>query len=675
MKRTAYFLISLLALLTACTDKNDFGDGFEPSLERKNYHFKVSPTDVVQQTSTGGTHQLTITTNDTWTATSSSTWMQLSQREGSGDATVTMTIGDNNSIHERRDTTIFRSGHQTEVKVVTIQAARYLTVSPKEDITFPVDGGTSQTFTVDTDGSYDVTSSESWLTISQQGNTFTVTATRNDSGSKRKALITVAMIGMMVGENYEVELPVEQDSVASDGVFALEFDNGDISFSLTKNNTTASFTMKMVYGGTFQMGRAASDGGNDETPVHSVTLSSFRIGETEVTQDLWYAVMGKSPSSGYKWEYRGVGNDYPAYWVSWDDCQEFITELNTICASYLNNNQHFRLPTEAEWEYAARGGNKSKGYRYSGSNDIGSVAWYGGNSGNTTHEVKKKQPNELGLYDMTGNVNEWCYDWWSDYSAGAQTDPVGPREGTHRVYRGGSFYNTECQIIYRRGYSPDTHWDDFGFRLVLGAPLEEPADPYPTTSGLDNGHEWVDLGLSVCWATTNVGASKPGDYGDYYAWGETSTKSTYDWSTYKYCNGSYDSMTKYCTISGYGTVDNKTVLESSDDVAQMKWGGGWRMPSLEELEELKEKCKWEWTQQDEHNGYRVTGPNGNSIFLPAAGCLDSSLSGAGSYGYYWSRTLDESSPYYARGLGFTYIGTSYYNRYYGFGVRPVRFSE
>ncbi len=203
----------------------------------------------------------------------------------------------------------------------------------------------------------------------------------------------------------------------------------------------------------------------------------------------------------------------------------------------------------------------------------------------------------------------------------------------------------------------------------------ESAAATTATSNMDHGHEWVDLGLSVCWATTNVGASKPGDYGDYYAWGETSTKSTYDWSTYKYCNGSYDSMTKYCTISGYGTVDNKTVLESSDDVAQMKWGGGWRMPSLEELEELKEKCKWEWTQQDEHNGYRVTGPNGNSIFLPAAGCLDSSLSGAGSYGYYWSRTLDESSPYYARGLGFTYIGTSYYNRYYGFGVRPVRFSE
>ena len=200
----------------------------------------------------------------------------------------------------------------------------------------------------------------------------------------------------------------------------------------------------------------------------------------------------------------------------------------------------------------------------------------------------------------------------------------------------------------------------------------------PATTGTANGHAWVDLGLSACWATTNVGASKPGDYGDYYAWGETSTKGTYDWSTYKYCNGRYDSMTKYCTNSSYGTVDNKTVLESSDDVAHVKWGGGWRMPSIEELEELKEKCKWEWTQQDGHDGYRVTGPNGNSVFLPAAGYRDlSSLGIAGSGGYYWSRTLSESYPDCARYLNF---GSGSINaddgfRYYGFSVRPVRLSE
>ena len=197
-------------------------------------------------------------------------------------------------------------------------------------------------------------------------------------------------------------------------------------------------------------------------------------------------------------------------------------------------------------------------------------------------------------------------------------------------------------------------------------------------SGMDNGHEWVDLGLSICWATTNVGASKPDEYGDYYAWGETSTKSEYSWSTYQYCKGSEKSMTKYCTKSNYGTVDNKTVLDSSDDVAHVKWGGNWRMPTCDELKELKEKCKWTWEERDSHQGYKVTGPNGNSIFLPAAGCRNnSSLKFAGSNGGYWSRSLNESNPNGAWSLFFysSYFSTDYSNRYYGFSVRPVRLSE
>ena len=199
------------------------------------------------------------------------------------------------------------------------------------------------------------------------------------------------------------------------------------------------------------------------------------------------------------------------------------------------------------------------------------------------------------------------------------------------------------------------------------------------TSGMDNGHEWVDLGLSVCWATTNVGASKPGDYGDYYAWGETSMKGNYDWSTYKYCKGSYITLTKYCTKSDYGTVDNKTILDASDDVAHLKWGGNWRMPTCDELEELKEKCKWTWEERDDHKGYKVTGPNGNSIFLPAAGYrYGSSLDNAGSYGGYWSRTLNEIFPNSALSLDFDSSGidADYSSRrYYGCSVRPVCLSE
>ena len=175
-------------------------------------------------------------------------------------------------------------------------------------------------------------------------------------------------------------------------------------------------------------------------------------------------------------------------------------------------------------------------------------------------------------------------------------------------------------------------------------------DPNPNTGN----HEYVDLGLSVKWATCNVGASKPEEYGDYFAWGETQPKSTYNWSTYKYCNGSYNTLTKYNNSSSYGTVDNKTKLELSDDAARANWGGSWRMPTRAEQGELRENCTWTWTTQNGVNGYKVTSKkNGNSIFLPAAGYRDvSSLSNAGSYGDYWSSSLFSGSPSRAYDLDF-----------------------
>ena len=193
-------------------------------------------------------------------------------------------------------------------------------------------------------------------------------------------------------------------------------------------------------------------------------------------------------------------------------------------------------------------------------------------------------------------------------------------------------------------------------------------------NGTENGYEYVDLGLSVKWATCNVGASKPEEYGDYFAWGETQPKSNYDWSTYKYGSSS-SSLTKYNTDSRCGTVDDKTVLEAADDAATANWGGAWRMPTDAELTELREQCTWSWITQNRVKGYKVTSnKNGKSIFLPAAGCrYDSSLSRAGSDGYYWSSSLYTDYPDYACSLGF-YSGNVcwyYYNRYVGFTVRPV----
>ncbi|MEE0921901.1 MAG: hypothetical protein U0L47_05340 [Paludibacteraceae bacterium] len=224
---------------------------------------------------------------------------------------------------------------------------------------------------------------------------------------------------------------------------------------------------------------------------------------------------------------------------------------------------------------------------------------------------------------------------------------------------------------YVRAYATNEVGTAYGEKVIFTT-KEESSIP---SNGTENGHEYVDLGLSVKWATCNVGASKPEDYGDYFAWGETTTKSTYNWSTYKYCNGSYNSLTKYNTRSDYGTVDNKTQLDLSDDAARANWGGAWRMPTDAELTELREQCTWSWTTQNGVNGYKVTSKsNGNSIFLPAAGCrYGGSFLDAGNYGYYWSSLLSTDYPRNAYELNFSSSNVSRngYGRDYGLSVRPV----
>ena len=228
---------------------------------------------------------------------------------------------------------------------------------------------------------------------------------------------------------------------------------------LTFTINGVSFDMVLVEAGTFTMGATPEqeDPSGDDLPVHQVTLTNdYYIGKTEVTQALWRAVMGNNPSSL-------EGDDKPVERVSWDDCQEFISKLNAA------TGQNFRLPTEAEWEFAARGGNKSNHYQYSGSDNIDDVAWYGDNSDAETHDVATKKPNELGLYDMSGNVWEWCSDWYGDYSSSAQTNPTGANSGSIRVVRGGSWGNFagDCRFSYRGSGSPDCRSYFLGLRLAL----------------------------------------------------------------------------------------------------------------------------------------------------------------------------------------------------------------
>ena len=230
-----------------------------------------------------------------------------------------------------------------------------------------------------------------------------------------------------------------------------------------------------VPGGSFQMG-SASGGDSDERPVHTVTVSTFYMGKYEVTQGQYRTVMGSNPSSGY-----GTGDNYPVYYVSWYDAVEFCNALSvreglqpvyTISGSTVTvnwNRNGYRLPTEAEWEYAAKGGDGSPGnYLYSGSNNAGEVAWYWDNSSSGTKQVGTKAPNGLGIYDMSGNVWEWCWDWYGSYTSGEQSDPCGAVSGTNRVGRGGSWYGGERTLrsVYRGRYAPSYQYYFLGFRLV-----------------------------------------------------------------------------------------------------------------------------------------------------------------------------------------------------------------
>jgi formylglycine-generating enzyme required for sulfatase activity len=275
----------------------------------------------------------------------------------------------------------------------------------------------------------------------------------------------LSLINKNVGQIVTIEtnsFPLENGAT-----YSLLVDNANlaeivVSFSelfIKVNNV--EFEMVRVEGDKFMMGASSqnSDADDDERPAHEVTLNTFYIGKYEVTQELWQAVMGNNPSPDYF-----KGEKLPVVYVDWEkDCKDFIRELNRL------TNMNFRLPTEAEWEYAARGGKKSNGFEYAGSNNIDTVAWYDGNSGGFLHPVGQNQPNELGLYDMSGNIFEWCQDLNGNYSSKAQTNPTGPSSGYYRIIRGGCWISGMggCRSSFRAHSEPTRRDQITGLRLVL----------------------------------------------------------------------------------------------------------------------------------------------------------------------------------------------------------------
>jgi formylglycine-generating enzyme required for sulfatase activity len=325
-----------------------------------------------------------------------------------------------------------------------------LTPAGQTAIAFAADGTTADNtaFTVTTNtGAWDAVSSQTWCTVTKTATGFTVSAAANTAfTAPAPATVTVTATGAT-----PIVINVTQAAAAG----------------FTETGVTGvSFDMVFVAGGTFTMGPVDDDheAAAWEKPAHEVTLSDFYIGRFEVTQALWLAVMGSWPGTAPSSTY-GLGDNYPAYNVSWNDIQTFITALNQ------QTGKNYRLPTEAEWEYAARGGAQSEGYRYSGSNTVGDVAWYSSNSSGKTHEVGTKAANELGIYDMSGNVMELCSDYFSLYTADAQTNPTGPVTGSVRVGRNGSWSNDAgcSRVSFRTSNTPGNRNNFIGFRLACSS--------------------------------------------------------------------------------------------------------------------------------------------------------------------------------------------------------------
>ena len=325
-----------------------------------------------------------------------------------------------------------------------------LEVSPEN---ISLDSNGEGTLSISTNGMWSISTASDWLTFSTMsgvGSSSVTVRAANNSTSDRTAIVTIKCESIsrqvVVTQTGTPETPSEPQNPTDSSIQAI-------------NVAGVSFNMVRVDGGTFWMGATAEqvdDADSWEKPVHQVTLSTYYIGETEVTQELWNIVMGSNPS-------HFSGNKRPVEAVSWNDCQDFIAKLNQM------TDQKFRLPTEAEWEFAARGGTKSKGCKYAGSNTIDDVAWYYDNSNSTTHDVGTKQANELEIYDMSGNVGEWCQDWYGGYSSSAQTSPSGPSTGSDRVIRGGSWGNlAEYSRVSSRSYSWLTNTNiSLGLRLAL----------------------------------------------------------------------------------------------------------------------------------------------------------------------------------------------------------------
>ncbi|GEM_PF-304509 len=637
------------------------------SQEGAAHTFNVTPTSA-SFTSSGGSISLTITSNQSWTASTSATWLTLSNDSGSGDATLTVTAEANTSTSNRTEAITFTAGGTSyRVSVTQEGAAPTFSVTPTS-AEFTADGG-SKTLTITSNQTWTVSSDVSWLTLSETsgtGNaTLSITAETNNSTSSRSGTVTFKA----GGTSYTVN--ISQEGAAP-------------TFSVTP--TSASFTSS---GGSISLTVTSNQSWTASTSATWLSLSRTS-GKSDATLTVEAMANTSMKSRSDKITFKAGDTSY------------------TVSISQEGAAPTFSVtPTSAE--FTADGGSKSLTIT---SNQMwtasASASWIllSKNAGNGNATLTVTASANTSIEERTGEVTfEAGGNFYtvSVIQAGAiPTFSISPTSAFF-TSSGGS----ETLIISSNHSwiaSTDVSWLTLSDNSGTGdATLSLTAEANNSTSGrfglvtfsageanyiidisqngveeIIDGHAFVELGLpsGLLWATCNVGANNPEDYGDYFAWGETKPNGSYEWSSYKYCNGSNSTMTKYCTDSSYGIVDNKTVLDLEDDAAHVNWGGSWRMPTFDEFQELIDNCTWTWTIHGGHDGYKVASTaNGNSIFLPAAGYRD----GIGSNnvetnGYYWSSSLHTSFPYRAWRLLFilsnsrAMYGSS---RLSGHSVRPV----
>lgn len=695
------FCALLLVGISACSSGNDVPEPTPTPQPTPT----PDPSDKVDVTSkpsaaiqtTGGDATIEFTASADWSASTSADWISISPTSGTaGSAKITVKVAENTTYDERNGSVTIKSGTASQnITITQKQKDAIILTSSKVEVnaeageaTIEVKANVDYTFEIEE-------SAKSWISAPQTrgltASTIKLSVAENDGVNKREGKITITSGSLsevvtiyQAGAKASIVISQNEYVVASSGDvikvelqsncdYEIRMPNVDwISKADTRAVSTYTHYFNVAENKTNDQREASIVFVNKESNIEeSVKITQEKSEKCEIggheyvdlglpSGTLWATCnIGASKPEEYgdyfAWGETKTKSEYTYETYKWcGGSKKNLTKYNTNSdygtvdnkteldveddAAYVNWGQKWRMPTWSEiwelhekctWEWTSKDGHN--GFVVTGPNDNSIFLPAAGMRGRSSYYVGAR-----GYYLSS----ELC------------------KLGSN---------NTAFSLYFQTGYytiSGDYAWRDYGCSV---RPVVQ--NHKPVVSDF-NGHEYVDLGLSVKWATCNVGADKPEDYGGYYAWGETSTKSSYTWGN---C---FDCVDGNLNNWGVYKVGGKTKIEpnSSHDTARENWGGSWRMPTIDELEELNSKCTWTWTSKGGHYGNLLTGPNGNSIFLPAAGYRDDTSSyDVGEVGQYWSSTLSSSNSIYAHDLGF-YGGDHYTNGYYrryGFSVRPV----